>query len=357
MTLLVIIPGEVRPAERTGAGEPPSRLRRVSAWGLLGVLLVLSLLSTEAGAQDTITLRSVVHVQPGSSLTIADVADTDAQDTAFMSLSLPARRIGGHITASDLREVLEKARGVNLGRLRIRGGPCEIREAPRRSRQVAQAEPEMPRSSNAPRVRDVIPLHLSRLFSASPDDIRVVFDETDANLLNTPISERTLSVHPLGGGVRVPLEVRIFENDRLVLSGRVLAEVLVRREVFEAATLIPRGTVLSEDKVRRTTRWMAVPESPADAGSLGQVVRTRIEPGEIIRARDVESPVIVKRGEIISVDCIAGGVLVRTSARATQPARNGDVITLQALNSKRTFQARISGPGQAVLVLGKEPNP
>jgi flagella basal body P-ring formation protein FlgA len=102
--------------------------------------------------------------------------------------------------------------------------------------------------------------------------------------------------------------------------------------------------------VVREQRWLSPSMAAAGEGAIGQVVRGRIGAGEVVLGRDVEPPMVARRGDVVSVDCLAGGLVVRTTARATENGREGEVITLQALNSKRTFRARMDGPGRAVLL-------
>jgi hypothetical protein len=59
----------------------------------------------------------------------------------------------------------------------------------------------------------------------------------------------------------------------------------------------------------------------------------------------------VRKGEVIAVHCAAGTFVIRTTARATREAREGEVIELESLGADpRRFLARIDAPGRAVAV-------
>jgi flagella basal body P-ring formation protein FlgA len=102
-------------------------------------------------------------------------------------------------------------------------------------------------------------------------------------------------------------------------------------------------------------QWLAPTIQPATAAqAIGAIVRGRVEAGKVVMAKDVEPPIIVKKGDLVSVDCIAGTVVVGTTARAKENGTDGQVIEFQSLQSKKTFQARINGNGRAVMVIPGE---
>ncbi|HHN77047.1 MAG TPA: flagellar basal body P-ring formation protein FlgA [Phycisphaerales bacterium] len=84
---------------------------------------------------------------------------------------------------------------------------------------------------------------------------------------------------------------------------------------------------------------------------IGKVTSRRLEPGSVIEAGDIEPPLIVRRGEIVSLHCVAGAVMLRCAARALESGHEGDVIRLELLTSKEKVTARMSGRGRAVMVV------
>jgi flagella basal body P-ring formation protein FlgA len=63
---------------------------------------------------------------------------------------------------------------------------------------------------------------------------------------------------------------------------------------------------------------------------------------------------VVRRGELVTVHCVSGGIVVKAKARARAEARQDEVIELQMDGSKKTFRARIVGPGRAVVNLDQQ---
>jgi flagella basal body P-ring formation protein FlgA len=82
---------------------------------------------------------------------------------------------------------------------------------------------------------------------------------------------------------------------------------------------------------------------------IGQEARQPLQTGEIVFADQVKSPLLVKRGDLISVGSQGGGIRVRTSARALQDGAHGELIQIEALESKQRYDARVVGVRQAAI--------
>jgi len=81
------------------------------------------------------------------------------------------------------------------------------------------------------------------------------------------------------------------------------------------------------------------------------VLRSVVRPGEPIETSAIEAPILIDRGEIVVVHCIAGTIIIEQRARAKGRGRDGEVIAFESLDSpRRIFSARVSGPGRAVVV-------
>jgi flagella basal body P-ring formation protein FlgA len=82
---------------------------------------------------------------------------------------------------------------------------------------------------------------------------------------------------------------------------------------------------------------------------MGFEARQVLQAGEIVFADQVRSPLLIKRGELITVASHGGGIRVRTSARAIQDGANGDLIQVESLESKDRYDARVVGVRQATI--------
>ena len=66
----------------------------------------------------------------------------------------------------------------------------------------------------------------------------------------------------------------------------------------------------------------------------------------------VEAPIVIKRGDLVNIHCISGSILIELQRmRARRDGREGETIEFESADGKRTrLQARVSGPGRAVIV-------
>jgi flagella basal body P-ring formation protein FlgA len=78
---------------------------------------------------------------------------------------------------------------------------------------------------------------------------------------------------------------------------------------------------------------------------IGAVLKRSMAKGEILRDRDVQEPVLVKRGETVTLLARTAALSISTSARARDSGSRGDVVTVENLSSRQLIQARVVGLG------------
>jgi flagella basal body P-ring formation protein FlgA len=119
--------------------------------------------------------------------------------------------------------------------------------------------------------------------------------------------------------------------------------------VVVATRAVARGNVITAADVEvqkiepnsKTNGQRAVVDSIEKI--IGMEARQAIQAGEVVYADQVLSPVLVKRGDLITVVTQSGGIRVRTSARALQDGANGALVQVESLESKQHYDARVVG--------------
>ena len=69
-----------------------------------------------------------------------------------------------------------------------------------------------------------------------------------------------------------------------------------------------------------------------------------LSPGEPIRATAIQSPILVRRGEVVTVYVRTAGVQVKTEGRTVQQGGYGDLITIESIadrTQRQKFAARV----------------
>lgn len=334
---------------------------------MLAIVAIGMCVAAPAHGHGTIVLKAAARVPADAPVVLADVASLLGAEAEALArvVVVPAAergivgRGGERVDAERVRAAIDlwapgAGQGpVNWGRLTLGGGTCVI--LPPLSTPAAHVQ-HIP-AAEAPEagtVRGVIAARLGLLLSASRADLKLAFDEADREFLDLAASGRTVDVRPTGMSERMPLAVTVYETTgaKIVAARTVRVGAQVRRSVVLAAAAKRRGELIGPGDVKTEERW-AGPEAsvlPLEK-AIGAVVKSRLVPGEPVTARDIEPPIVVDRGDLVSVHCVSGLVVVRTTARALGEARDGETVKLQSLTDEhRTFYGRMDGRGRAVAV-------
>lgn len=322
-----------------------------------------------AAAHAGVRLNARATVAPGP-VALADIATLEGDDAlalATVEIEPDAVAAAGaqrrfEINLDQVRAALDR-HGVNWGRVALSGASCLVRVAgdgPAPATDGADDEPERAPeivSLDGPQtVRTRVAALLATLFDAEPRDLRLLFDERDDDFLATPEWGRRIDLQPnsTGSSSRQSVTVRIFEGERLVEARTIRIDALVRREVLLLAADVRRDDTIRREHLVPETVWFdPAEEAPVHAleHAVGMHARTRLEAGDILRQGDIEPPLLVRRGERVTVHCISGGVALRVKARAEHDARMGELVECRIDGRRSGFAARVTGEGVAVVNL------
>jgi flagella basal body P-ring formation protein FlgA len=355
---------------------------------LLKGLIIPTLVSpTVSMAQTQITLRDRVAMK-SSVVRLSDIAEitTDdeqlAQKYAAMPL-MPAPGAGGQrfLRKREVEDLLA-AHGADLSEVQIQGPPQVVisnaaaaqgSETPinRHAEILAGravkgvAEQLDPRESESLQ-RDVQHLVADYLSSKSPDaaGCEVACDVAERHLWLL----QTANSSPVCSGGNPPWTGRqrlviTFHTERGEASFPVYAEVTSKAApAVVAIENIPRGAVITAAhlELRMVDR---LPKSnnrrlPVDSVEklIGMEAKQTIQAGAIVFSDHVQSPIVVKRGELITVASESGAIRVRTTVRALQDCSEGQLVQVESLDTKERFDARVTGLRTAAIMTVASPS-
>jgi len=141
-------------------------------------------------------------------------------------------------------------------------------------------------------------------------------------------------------------------GETLTVSGRAqrVADVPVLNRT------IARGDTITAADVD----WVRLPESQvrgeiilAQDSLIGMAAKRALSPDRPVRSYDVEPPVVVERGELVSLVYEVGPLTLSAQARALENGGEGQFIRFVNLQSNRTVEARVEGPGRASVLGGR----
>lgn len=123
-------------------------------------------------------------------------------------------------------------------------------------------------------------------------------------------------------------------------------------DVLTYARNLSTGDVVQPEDVVWTTlqAHMAPGGSPQDAAQvIGLSAKRALRAGAPVSSRDLASPQVIARNDLVEVAYIVGGVKLTVTGRATRNASVGEAVSVLNTTSNRTIDAVATGPGQAVV--------
>ncbi len=337
----------------------------------LGLVLAMALLASQAFADTRVSLRSVVRVPAGAPVTLGQVAIIEGDDAARLAaitiiedISKSTPNVSGWIDLDiDRIRTALKEQNVRLSSLELRGGSCAILPAsatanatskPLIERTVLTTTPDrtQPKPQTGP-MHDLVAQTIATALAVRVQDMRLTYDKRDTEFLTSPLAGRAIDIKPAGLSDRMPLSITVYEDDRIAQSKTIRVGVLVRRNVLIAKRPIRRGETMAGFDFAAETRWLPPTTKPAaTADALERVATRSINADQVIETHMVEPPIVIKRGDLTNIHCVSGSILIEMQRmRAKRDGREGETIEFESADGKRRrLMARISGPGQAVII-------
>jgi flagella basal body P-ring formation protein FlgA len=351
--------------------------------------LLSAVASSSAFCAVDVTLRD--RVAPHASVVrLGDVADVSTADrqrarqlAAMPLMPAPAPGTERSLRAREIQDMLT-AQGVDLAELRFAGAAnvvvgsadgagtekrAEVQDddkPARMNRHAAILAGESRERTFTQLDHSQIELLRQRLASCIEDYVNARTGKVEPRKITCDVSARELArlnaatTMPLctGGGdpwigrqrfvvsystADGPGQLTVFAD---VLPPPVPVVVAVRSigrgEPIKAADLELRSVEASVRSGQRTT-------FDSIEKVIGMEARQSIQAGDVVFAEQVQSPILVKRGEVITVSSQSGGIRVRTSAKALHDGAHGDLVQVESLASREKFDARVVGPREATV--------
>lgn len=312
---------------------------------------------------NSITMRPSARVSPGASVLLGDIAILDGPLAKSLSgvVVVGAADVGAasplEIPIARVRSALSGYDSTLEGRVLVNGSLTRVWVGKVAKASARDSAPGAPMASTiaGPTVRDAVLEKIAGVLGVEAAQVVLNFEAQDAQFLSTSTRGRTVAASPTGTGERIGVMVKVYDRDRVVASQSLRVGVAIRRLCAVVSSTLDRGQSLSEASFRIEEREVAPGVAIADPATLvGRSTKSRLAPGRIIEARDVETPVVVSRGDIVTIECLCGGILLKTYGRARGSGREGDIVSFEPLRRGRTFEARIAGPGRAVALIDGE---
>lgn len=135
-------------------------------------------------------------------------------------------------------------------------------------------------------------------------------------------------------------------------SYRYLGYVTEMAECAVTVRGVRRGDIIAADDVIIERRKRS--DVPADAVTTipdvsGFAARQSLRAGQPLRRADLAKPEIVKRDELVTLFYEVPGIMLTVRGKALSNGAAGDAINVLNIQSKRTVQGTVDGPGRVIV--------
>ena len=332
----------------------------------------IRLLDQAGSAGPTITLAQVAELEGDyaaslGELIVGEFADSHAELTVQLAtvrrVLTEARTNWADLTLGGPTQCVVSRTG--LGRDDRRGFDAANDRAVTTSQELAIDHPDAGLS-----VGDLVTAELVRINGVPREQLEITFrGEAEgrtslgvaeysgggvggAAWLNRSAAVGRYELEPQGvsGLGRVTIKVRRYDPAGLIEEADITAEVARLTRAVVALRSIRRGELFNSynvgvQEVRLTGEHGETLENVDLV--LGQAAGASLRQGTVVLADHVAPDVLVRRGEVITVACVAGSLVVRTVGRAAENGTLGDIISVRNEATRETYFATVSGHRQA----------
>ncbi len=283
---------------------------------------------------------------------IAEVLSVDERQVEDLSsIELFPAPVAGRTRLLRAREIqdLLKLRGVDLSDVRFGGASViEVRNAQRRA--VVASAAVRPGQVNASQLEPAVVEAICHYLLETVDEnsrwtAEVRLTNEAVELLASCGNRLTAT------GGRPPWTGR----QRFLIGGQASGKI--RQAVVEAVVSVPESVVVAARSIPRgrVIRAADLRLEPAQPGSrsigavasiedvIGKEATRSLVAGNAVDARSLRMPILVRRGEVLRVTVHVSNVTITTNARAMDEGSQGDLIEVQALDSRERFVAHVTG--------------
>lgn len=171
-----------------------------------------------------------------------------------------------------------------------------------------------------------------------------------------PVTVDSLDYDPRTG--RFAAVVRIADSTAGSAGRRVAGHAVEIVEVPVLARTLERGEIVSprDIVIDRLPRSTVRPEAITEIERLsGMSARRQLRAGTPLTADQLMEPILVQRGEMVTIVYSMPGLTLTTRGRALAAGARGEFLTIHNLQSKRTIEAEVTGPGVVTVMPPRVP--
>jgi len=352
----------------------------------LAITLLAACGLARATSADTIALKPSVRLgQNITTIKLSDIAQIDGPEASGFA-SLTIAEIAGNavieIPLRDVRAKLDEA-GAHWGHINLSGRKATVRPyrnsdalppqamtsvsltkdaAPKARIEPARDEQLAATLVDSPTLRGAIANLIVSNLHIDAKNLRLGFDRSNSALLDTPVQTTRFEVEPLSSFAsdRIDLTVRTWAQGQVQQSQSISVIPMIKVQAAALANDVRKDQTITDADVQKSEQWL--PPSQANLVSnhvmaVGRVAGKNMKAGEVLRDKNIRRENLIKRGDLVMIRCLVGGVAISLQAEARADGAEGDTIEFRKQGERDTFLATITARGEAVVDLSHKQQP
>jgi flagellar basal body P-ring formation protein FlgA len=176
---------------------------------------------------------------------------------------------------------------------------------------------------------DIKPMQVEAAITAELRIVRLGYDPRSGRF--------DISLELPGSAIGRKLPMRFTGSISETFEALVPTRAIAQGDVMRAGDLVPARRPKSE----AAPNVIREPEQ-----AVGMVAKRALRAGQAIRQSDFAKQELVARNESVTISYEVPGVTVSIRGQALEPGGQGDLINVLNVQSKKTLQATIIGPGR-----------
>ncbi len=176
-------------------------------------------------------------------------------------------------------------------------------------------------------------------FSANPDQLTIA---------TGTISYQLLTSSPNQYPGKKFYTIQVTSNGQPRATIKMHGDIRLYGKVVSAAHHLPRDHILTKDDLTTSYRDISMLADRFIRESeqiIGQQTTTAIQPGSMIQPNAIQPRALIKRGELITIRARGRNLLVTAPGKAQAKGREGQIIKVKNMMSRRTIFARVIASG------------
>lgn len=210
----------------------------------------------------------------------------------------------------------------------------------------------------APAERNRIRRMIAAAFEQTHEELNERYEliiEEDQGNLNALIGLRAIRTLQISGepgeGPLLLVVSGETELDRVEASVRVeldeLPLAVVATQALNRGDVIAAGDVRLQPVARERSQERLIPDVKF---VVGMEVKRPLSAGRLIEFEDVMQPLVIRRGDLVELRVVGGGVTITTAARALGPAAAGEPVSVETQSPRKKLIGRAVAGGVVEIV-------